>query len=232
LSPSAHSHQIEATRDDTEARDGLESFFCIKSSIDALVTGVPKYSEAVAFQELFFTGRVVTGYHGEHETLALSLETTPIGYMHTAEVEWAFDVSATSQDGTRQTWVDKYITSPPITVAQMSAYVQPAERKRRAKWIYASVYDPHGITYGTMAEVLKKLRASERARDPEEKYLGWTSLSFVTEALASGSTIAWNSSDVRSWANISRDQWGNVTGTEQQLSGFHHHDQLAKLRTS
>jgi hypothetical protein len=235
LSPSAHSHQIEATRDDERAKVDLENDDYRTSSVAALATGVPKYSEAVAFNELFFTGRVITGYHGDYETLALSVETTPIGYMHTAEMEWAYDVNVTSHDGTRQTWVDKYITSPPITVAQMGAYVHPEYHGRGTrgyKWVYATVYDPHGITYGTTAEVLKKLTACERPKDPEQKYFGWTSLCFVTEALASSSTIVWTHSDIRNWDKSRRDNDGNRIGTEQQLSGFDHYDQLAKLRTS
>jgi hypothetical protein len=191
--------------------------------MDALVTGVPKYSEAAAFQELFFTETCITGWEGDLETLYLSIEITPIGYMHTAELEWADDRIATSQDGTRQTWVDKYITSPPITAAQISAYVQPDDHKRGAGWIYATIYDPHGITYGTTAEVLKKLRVSESVRPPEEKFFGWTSLSFVTEALAPGSTIAWYNSSV--------SRWDPSHGTEQQLSGCHHYEQQARLRT-
>jgi hypothetical protein len=112
LSPSAHSHEIEGTRNDQRAEEDLDNFIPIKTSVDDLATGVPKYSEAVAFQGLFFTGS-----DGDRYDFALSIEKIPIGYMHSAEMDWVDHPVITTPPGTRSTWVDKYITSPPITVA-------------------------------------------------------------------------------------------------------------------
>jgi hypothetical protein len=176
-----------------------------KSSVDDLATGVPKYSQAVKFQDLFFTS--VRGPEVHDQELAVSIETIPIGFLHTAEMDWADDVSTTLH-GTRQTWADKYITSPPITTAQISVFILATDF-RHCGWKYVTVYDPHGITYGTTAEILEKMRASEPVDDDddlEKRDGGTTTISFVTEKLAPGSTVAWHDwLIVQSWAHVMQD---------------------------
>jgi hypothetical protein len=207
LSPSAFSHELEATRNDQRAKFVIGYYIPEKNSVDDLAFGVPKYSEAAAFQELFFKGLrpdrprpnepVEIGPMNEFDTeedkvdkqLAVSIERIPIGYLHTAEMDWTDDLINTSQE-TRPTWLDRHITTPPITAAQMSVLVQPVDFMA-TMWVYATVYDPRGITYGTAAEVMKKLTASDNT-PTDEKYGGWTSISFVTDKLAPGLTLSWH----------------------------------------
>jgi hypothetical protein len=207
LSPSAYSHEIKATRNDKRAKLQFGWYIAENSSIDVLAFGVPKYSEAAAFQELFFKGLrpdrprpnepVEIGPMNEFDTeedkvdkyLAVSIERIPIGYLHSAEMDWADDLINPSHE-TRQTWLDRHITSPPITAAQMCVWVQPVDFMGNG-FVYATVYDPRGITYGTAVEVLKKMNASDNT-PADEKYAGFTSISFVTDALAPGSTLSWN----------------------------------------
>jgi hypothetical protein len=201
LRPSVHSHAIEATHDDELAEMCMEGQAELyeKSSVIDLVTGVPKYSAAVTFQDLFFTG--FKGPDFGQKGLAVSIEAIPIGYLHTATMDWTDDLNTTSH-GARQTWADKYITSPPITAAQMSVYLWTKDIRSRG-WKYATVYDPQGITYGTTVEVLKKLRAPEPACTTSWKRklkAGFTTISFVTQVLAPGSTVAWHEKGViQSW---------------------------------
>jgi hypothetical protein len=206
LSPSAYSHEIEATRNDKRAKLQFGWYIAENSSIDVLAFGVPKYSEAAAFQELFFNGLRPRPDEIEEFTdladleefaeldaidkyLAVSIERIPIGYLHSAEMDWADDLINPSHE-TRQTWLDRHITSPPITAAQMCVWVQPVDFMGNG-FVYATVYDPRGITYGTAVEVLKKMNASDNT-PADEKYAGFTSISFVTDALAPGSTLSWN----------------------------------------
>jgi hypothetical protein len=171
LTPSAYSYEFSSTRNPTRMAFFARNRLTMRPVDAALTTGVPKYSEAVKFQELFFTapGRIEDG------TLALHVKWTPIGDCNAAKLDWIDDMNATSH-ATPPTWHDVYITSPPITAALIDVSLKPVNRV--GKMNYATVYDRNGITCGTVAEVLKKMRHPR----PAEKFNGWMSISFVAEA--------------------------------------------------
>jgi hypothetical protein len=165
LSPSGYSNEGDSTHHEGEAALYFTSHGFVHRSKDGTVTRnynalvynpdamFPMYSEAVACQELFFTGP--EGYDGTH---AITIKVTDIGYLHTARIDWAYDIDMDStSNGTRPAWLDRYITSPPITTAQINVHVRPKD-SYPYKWIYATIYDRSGITYGTVAQVLDKMR--------------------------------------------------------------------------
>lgn len=163
LTPSVHSHEIEATSDNPNAALYLRYPFISRVFEGDLATGIPKYSEAVAFQELFFTKPGGADKDGVMELLFV--DATAIGDINTALLSWVYDMETTSH-GSRPTWCDVYITLPPITTAQMSVFLKTTSEV--SEWIYVTVYDRNGITYGTTIGVLNKMRGPRPAWNSEE----------------------------------------------------------------
>lgn len=176
LGPSSNSHDIEALRDNSTP--GCRSYWTLPGKIPLidLAIGMPMYSEAVEFQDLFF----------EKSGGLTMVKTAPnaIGNLKTAHFKFNdYDINIASH-GARPTWFDVHITSPPIQVAQMCVWVRPKFIMSRddwpGKWVHATLYDRHGITFGTAAEVLNKVMNSR-----PQRWTGgwpWASIGFVTDA--------------------------------------------------
>jgi hypothetical protein len=65
----------------------------------------------------------------------------------------------------RPSFADMFITSPPITTAQVSVYMWSSKMAVVPLWVCASVYDRRGITYAIAAEAIEKIRSCIPRRD-------------------------------------------------------------------
>ena len=65
----------------------------------------------------------------------------------------------------RPSFADMFITSPPITTAQVSVYMWSSKMAVVPLWVCASVYDRRGITYAIAAEAIEKIRSCIPPRD-------------------------------------------------------------------
>lgn len=147
--PSGHTHEIAATRDDAAATSFLDSSDDFMPQETKLATGMSVYLEPIALKSLFLKDP-----ERQHIFMLSQNPIEGIGLRKTVNMLWAIDIPIGSP-GQRPSWFDQYMTSPPIKAAQICAYSMAASR-----WTLATVYDPHGITYGIAAEALHKIRAS------------------------------------------------------------------------
>jgi hypothetical protein len=166
LSPRGNTH------DPTAAEEHRRVFAC--QSNFAIPTkqafGVPVYSGRIELNEHLFTGGPprrdmfasgkpsgVFDEPGPRRPADASIHSE---WHKEGVMQWALTLKHTDRPGgVRPSFLDMFITSSPITAAQVSVYMWSSEWAVFPLWVCASVYDRRGITYAVAAEAISKIRS-------------------------------------------------------------------------
>lgn len=161
LSPHGNTH------DPTAIREQRSVFACLSSFLAPTkqAFGVPIYSGSIELNEQFFStvprNDMFEGIHNHVTRFAPRRLTIPPETFKEGVMEWAHNQMLSVRAGrTRPTYLDMFITTPPITAAQVSIYMWSSDLSVFPLWVCATVYDRNGITYVLAAETVQKIKAS------------------------------------------------------------------------
>jgi hypothetical protein len=126
-----------------------------------LAVGAPMYTESVLLNEQFFSGYRYIGVFKTSNNLSYP-STVTNRLFREGDMTWAFEPVGT---GVRPSWLDMFVTPPPITAAQISVYMSKLDGATVPLQLFATVYDRRGITYAIAAEAVKKIKASVSPRE-------------------------------------------------------------------
>jgi hypothetical protein len=75
-------------------------------------------------------------------------------------MQWTYAMRNTHRPGrVRPSFLDSFITSPPITTAQVSVYMWSSVMAMIPIFVCASVYDRRGITYAIAADAIRRIKS-------------------------------------------------------------------------
>jgi hypothetical protein len=139
LSPHGSTYDPTATDKHSRAIYGTsEVFITVMRAV-----GAPRYTESVLLNEQFFSGYKYIGvFRTSHNHSYPTIATRRL--FREGDMSWAFEPVST---GARPSWLDMFVTSPPITAAQVSVYMRSPDDAPLATHRFATVYDRGGITY-------------------------------------------------------------------------------------
>jgi hypothetical protein len=138
--------------------------------------GMPIYSGSIELNEHLFTGDPPKkdmfttgksyGLFSEPGPIRPANPFIPAECHKEGRMSWVYKVNHKPRTGkVRPSFLDMFITSPPITTAQVSVYMWSCVMAVFPLWVCASVYDRRGITYAIAAEAIHKIRSCIPPRD-------------------------------------------------------------------
>jgi hypothetical protein len=175
LSPRGNKHDLTATEEHRRVFS-CESNFQVPTK---QAFGVPIYSGSVELNEHLFSGgpprrdlfsgpEYKYGVFNEPIPRRLPDPSIPRDSHKEGVMSWAYSLGDTDGPGTvttvRPSFLDMFITSPPITTAQITVYMWSDVMSVSPLWVCASVYDRRGITYARAAEAIKAIKRGIPAR--------------------------------------------------------------------
>jgi len=121
--------------------------------------GVPMYSDYIELNELYFSAPRDDEYTGykNHIKRFRGIRAVAPDRFKDGPMSWAYKQTYILE-GIRPSWLYMFITSPPITAAQVSVFMWSSVMAVPQIWVCATVYDRGGITYATAADVVRRIK--------------------------------------------------------------------------
>jgi hypothetical protein len=172
LSPRGNTHDPTSTEEH-------ERVFSCRSNFQVATKqafGVPMYSGRIELNEHLFTGGPPrkdmfasgkpSGLFPEPRPRRQIDPSIPLEWHKEGVMSWVYTLKYRPGLGrVRPSFLNMFITSPPITTAQVSVYMWSVVMAVEPLWVCASVYDRRGITYAVAAEAIHKIRSCIPPRD-------------------------------------------------------------------
>ena len=173
LSPRGNTHDPTATEEH-------ERVFSCRSNFQVATKqafGVPMYSGRIELNEHLFTGGPPrkdmfasgkpSGLFPEPRPRRQIDPSIPLEWHKEGVMSWFMTLRPIGpvHGRVRPSFADMFITSPPITTAQVSVCMWSSKMAVVPLWVCASVYDRRGITYAIAAEAIEKIRSCIPPRD-------------------------------------------------------------------